>query len=522
MEWAATFMKLEAPVVLFTTEELAPIFTALRESRPLHIITLPFEELDVWKLYKDIFQYHHTMDPERKIHSPELYAVWTQKAWFVERAIEANPFQTDFFFWCDIGAFRNPAVPESVLKRFPQSRLLPADRILMSSVDRLTEDDSSSEAFRLQNRDRIVGGLWGGGKAGCLRWKAAFQEMFELYIHQEKFAGKDQHVMLSAYLRDPTLATIVTQTRRDHDPWFFMEYLLSENAEFKEDPSYVRPHPQKPIVSVSIMGGLGNQMFQIAAAYAYARQQGGQLQVERIKRSMDTRPTMYWDSVLQSWNPYLVDRVPDTLPVWYEKASTKYTPIPPLSSAGLYINAYAQSSKYFGDPTIREEIRQKMRIPNSILTEVQVKYKHLLDVKDRLVVVHARRTDYLASPYIIQFHGPLTPEYYKVATEKMLETVQDPIFLLCSDDTKFWAECIPVVPAFQTHSVYILNSETDVNTMGLLQQCSQFILANSSFSWWCAWLSDAPNKRVIVPSKWFGPTGVKDYEDIYEPEWERV
>lgn len=79
MSWAATFLLLESPIVLFAEEYMVPIITQLRQNRPIHIITMPFEELDTWKLYKDKWIEHYDMDPEKNLHSPELYAVWAQK-----------------------------------------------------------------------------------------------------------------------------------------------------------------------------------------------------------------------------------------------------------------------------------------------------------------------------------------------------------------------------------------------------------------------------------------------------------
>ena len=83
------------------------------------------------------------------------------------------------------------------------------------------------------------------------------------------------------------------------------------------------PNEEKPVVSVNIMGGLGNQMFQLATAYAYARKNNGNLKVLRNKRESDGRP-LYWDSFLSKFNKYLVDSIPDSLAHWYESGATEY------------------------------------------------------------------------------------------------------------------------------------------------------------------------------------------------------
>jgi len=67
---------------------------------------------------------------------------------------------------------------------------------------------------------------------------------------------------------------------------------------------------------------------------------------------------------------------------------------------------------------------------------------------------------------------------------------------------------------------HIILEENDINTFALLQQFHYFIMSNSTFIWWCAYLANT--KKVIVPAKWFGPAGPYPYDDIYEDEWIRM
>jgi hypothetical protein len=86
------------------------------------------------------------------------------------------------------------------------------------------------------------------------------------------------------------------------------------------------------------------------------------------------------------------------------------------------------------------------------------------------------------------------------------------------------------IPALQTYEFRFLNDEGDVGTLVLLQQFRTFIVANSTFSWWAAWLAEGQGSRgsaeesktVIAPSRWFGPAATQKYEDIYEPNWIRI
>jgi len=270
-----------------------------------------------------------------------------------------------------------------------------------------------------------------------------------------------------------------------------------------------------PIVSVNIMGGLGNQLFQIAAAYAYARQMNGQLQIIH-KRDNGNRP-VYWDTVLHRIQPYLVEAIPSWLTVWNEPQATEYREIGPLPANGMYLTGYLQSSKYYPTTMIKDEIKRLFRPTTELIASVNDKYAYLIHNKERVVVIHARRTDYIT---FRDFHGPLEGSYYKEAVKRIISRVEQPIFVLCGDDVSFWNDIRNDIPAVFENDHVILENETDIRTFTLLQQFHHFIMSNSTFIWWCVWLADA--KNTIVPAKWFGPTGPKEYEDIYEDGWERI
>jgi glycosyltransferase involved in cell wall biosynthesis len=239
MDWASTFLQLKSPIVLFTEESMVNKIREKRGDRPIHIITTPFCELETWKLYESKWKEQYKIDPENHIHTPELYTVWAEKPFFVERAIQINPFQTDFFFWCDIGAFRNPNISQTIIDTFPTTRYLESEKILFQSVGDLKASDWIQKAdgirgeciSRTWNEIRLVGGLWGGGINACLRWKNAYHRMLEAYFEAGRFAGKDQQVMLSAYLNDTTLAKVVRCTNFHINDWFFLEHLLSDLSE---------------------------------------------------------------------------------------------------------------------------------------------------------------------------------------------------------------------------------------------------------------------------------------------------
>jgi hypothetical protein len=118
------------------------------------------------------------------------------------------------------------------------------------------------------------------------------------------------------------------------------------------------------------------------------------------------------------------------------------------------------------------ELRSLFRPSAECLAEVERKYGELLEMRDRIVVVHARRGDYCKTAESIEFHGPLSVDYYKKAFEKF---PKDSIFLLVSDEPMWWMNALVYISGGFT----ILMESDEILTFALLQQFRKFILANS-------------------------------------------
>lgn len=281
-------------------------------------------------------------------------------------------------------------------------------------------------------------------------------------------------------------------------------------------------------VSVAIIGGLGNQLFQIAAGYAHAHKQGVPLLIQRKKDTENGHRAFYWKTILSSLVPHLRDTLPPCTEVWNDASATVYNPLPALclssssspSSSHRILHGYYQSSRYFGGLSIKNTLRRLFRAPSDKEHEVCHAYPDLMRNAHRIIVLHARRTDYLQHA---GFHGPLPMSYYQKAVEHCLAKtwVKDPIFLLTGDDPTFWSHLATDLPQVYAHSHILLQGESDVRTFILLQQFRHFILSNSTFSWWFAWMARPPTK-CIVPKQWFGPQGLSEWEDLYESGWVRI
>ena len=517
LQWASTFMKLDAPIVLFTDPQFVSVFQAMRGDRPLHIVVAPFESCHMWKTYAALWTQHHSLDHEANIHSPQLYAVWANKAEWVKTAIEKNTFGTPYFFWCDIGAFRDP---QWTAPQFPQSKHFPSASVLFCSVDRCVPGDYIRHPDGIigdfKHANRIVGGLWGGSIVACIRWAAAFESQLTKYFAAGRFAGKDQSVMLSALLEDPSLGVVVKPTLAVN-PWFFLQYLLSDcDAAFVVDETFT---PKASTVTVQIMGGLGNQLFQIATAYAHAKRNDATLRLERNKREADGRDT-YWESLLENVQPYLTDEKLTGLVRYQEPCgATKYVPLPAPSGTGQELYGYFQSSKYF---SMYAQDIYNLFFSQRLHAAAVKKYAHILHDIERAVVVHARRTDYLKNDWNISFHGPLDYSYYNAAMGHYAEKIQNPHFILFSDDPSYWD--VSKLPQLQNTAFSVVTEQDPTIALMLMSECKNFILANSTFSWWGAWFAERRigATHVIAPLRWFGPAGPQMYEDIYETSWIRM
>lgn len=271
------------------------------------------------------------------------------------------------------------------------------------------------------------------------------------------------------------------------------------------------------VVSVNIMGGLGNQLFQLAAGYSYAQKNGAQFKL--LHQNNNGQRSFYWDSLLQSFSRHLTNILPDGMDHCLGGPATIFTPLPSLlNESGRFLDGYFQSSKYMTSLWYQKELRKFFRGPSDIEHSVWYSYPYLVRNRHRVVVLHSRQTDYLTNA---AFHGPLTMEYYKKAVDQMSTSIKDPIYLLCGDDIQFWSTLEKDLPHVHSSPHVILSDETDVRTFLLLQQFQYFIMSNSTFMWWVVWMAFS-TKKVIVPKQWFGPSGLSNWKDIYEPLWERL
>jgi hypothetical protein len=180
-----------------------------------------------------------------------------------------------------------------------------------------------------------------------------------------------------------------------------------------------------------------------------------------------------------------------------------------------YLSGYWQSEKYF--PGIREILLDDFKFKPSSDESIQILAERIINTPNS-VSVHIRRGDYQNNPQVNKIHGVLPIEYYVEAMGLMLKRTEKPIFYFFSDDIDW------VISKFsELDNVFFVNQNMGSNSfedMRLMSLCKHNIVANSSFSWWGAWLNQNPSKIVIAPKKWFADS-IKNNEakDIVPDSW---
>ena len=262
---------------------------------------------------------------------------------------------------------------------------------------------------------------------------------------------------------------------------------------------------------VKLIGGLGNQLFQIAAAYAHARRTGGSLQLSDDVDFGKGRPS-YFTTFLHQCKASIGPAPPAPT---YREPYFHYAPIP---TGAQSIFGYYQSSRYFADAS--GDVR-RLFDPHPVIKNVTAaKYGVYLteEAKTTTVIVHVRRGDYMIASNL-HYHGILTPLYYRAAMKHFRDrAVLGPStqFLIFSDDIDYCRATYG-----DDAGVTCIDEQNEGVALHFMSQFRHYIIANSSFSWWAAYLGE-PAVTVVAPDRWFGPAAPQDWEDIYEPGWLRL
>lgn len=298
------------------------------------------------------------------------------------------------------------------------------------------------------------------------------------------------------------------------------------------------------MITVQLIGGLGNQMFQYAMGRALALRlhaplclntssfvntQGSVAHIAwRLPlfpniigtvRHVDDRQPSYFHNCLRRINFFAQRKLHWNKPLFPNiviEPHFEYWPGVEEILAPVHLYGYWQSEKYFTHYT--DQIRRDFTFPS--LPEGAAKnYATRIMACPDAISVHIRRGDYVSNPQALAFHGLLGPVYYRSALERIRDEVGSTIVFLFSDDPQWGRDNFD--PCGHVLEVVDLKlSESPQHDMHLMTLCRHHVIANSSFSWWGAWLG-SPDGITIAPKRWFADVGTNG-DDIYPQGWIRL
>lgn len=266
-----------------------------------------------------------------------------------------------------------------------------------------------------------------------------------------------------------------------------------------------------------LYGGLGNQLFQYALGRQLAELTGAELVLDttafgRSRRQDTAREYELWryplkarlvDNKEKCWCAWLGSRMlrrfSFSLGTWRIVRERGYDFDPEVlrQNGNLYLDGHWQSPHYFEaiGPKLREELTPAVPLG---VQDSQVAGEILAG---EAVSIHVRRGDYVTNTAAAAMHGLCSLDYYHTAALQIAERLVAPHFFVFSDDPE-WTKANLVLPGQATYVTHN-GAQTAFQDLRLMSLCRHHIIANSSFSWWGAWLNPSPSKSVIVPKRWF-------------------
>jgi hypothetical protein len=291
------------------------------------------------------------------------------------------------------------------------------------------------------------------------------------------------------------------------------------------------------MIIVKLKGGLGNQFFQ----YAVARQLA---EIHNAKVKIDVSFFETYDLHAYSIAPFniqenialthevaalrvqkrrflsravnrLLRKSPGPSPSYIREKHFHFDPDILKLPDNVYLDGYWQSEKYFKGISriIRQEFRVKTPQANKDKEIAECGIAH-----SESVSLHIRRGSYVLPPYN-SYHGTCPLEYYLGSVEYIAQRVREPHFFVFSDDPTWARDHLSLA-----HPITLVEhngADKDFQDLRLMSQCKHHIIANSTFSWWGAWLSENPQKIVIAPRKWFNEAPL-DTRDLIPSSWIQI
>jgi len=185
--------------------------------------------------------------------------------------------------------------------------------------------------------------------------------------------------------------------------------------------------------------------------------------------------------------------------------------------APVCLDGYWQSERYFFDVAVL--LRQEFTLKQPFDEANRRIFEQIIDPQSQAVSLHVRRGDYVTNAHTAQYHGVCSLDYYRLAVDYIAERVSKPYFFVFSDDPDWVRNNLTM-----EHPMTIVaanSADRGVWDMTLMKSCRHHVVANSSFSWWGAWLNPSEEKIVIAPKLWFSGASL-DTRDLIPSSWIRL
>jgi hypothetical protein len=301
------------------------------------------------------------------------------------------------------------------------------------------------------------------------------------------------------------------------------------------DPKNEKKNHNNTVVTCHLMGGLGNQLFQIFTTIAYSiRHKRNFLFAFSEKLKMGIERNTYWDTFLLPLLPFtnkdkrrllLTNTELRNLPQYSEK-NFQYHPIPEWSNEfSFQLHGYFQSYLYFLQE--QDMIYRTIRLSKQ-KEDILKEYSHLFIPNKIHISMHFRLGDY---KYKQECHPVLSFSYYFHALEYIhqylhIKNIGIRVLYFCEkEDNQDVDEKIRLLTISFPDFEFIKVDDTisDWKQLLLMSLCEYNIIANSTFSWWGAYFNENQNKTVFYPSTWFGPRlSEHNTKDLFPVSWKSI
>lgn len=286
-------------------------------------------------------------------------------------------------------------------------------------------------------------------------------------------------------------------------------------------------------VIVGLGGRLGNQMFQYAAGKALAARLDARLSLEGYGQDSEKKSRV---QVIESFGLTVeftavpsrrIDKLRAKLarmgwpvrlrgmPIYIEP-HFHYDPSFETRSGSQYLIGGWQSPLYF--ESIRDSLLEDFSFKHDLSAGAAATWKAISDAPCP-VAVHVRRGDYVENPRILSRHGMCGRDYYEAAMNMIRAGRADCRFFVFSDDVdRVEAEFSGM------KDLIFVRGNSQEEDLHLMSSCRHIVIANSTFSWWAAWLNRHPDKQVIAPKQWFGPKLMAkiNTKDLFPADWRLI